>query len=57
MSRPSQHAPLADAPWSRVKNTSMYEGHIKGPTGDWLPSVFMGDSQHVTFEGLTPGTI
>lgn len=39
-----------------VKNTSMYEGRVKGPTGDWLPSVFTGDSQHITFEGLTPGT-
>jgi hypothetical protein len=29
-----------------VKNTSMYEGRIKGPTGDWMPSVFTGDSQH-----------
>lgn len=39
-----------------VKNTSMYEGRIKGPTGDWMPSIFTGDSQHITFEGLTPGT-
>ena len=39
-----------------VKNTSMYEGRIKGPTGDWLPSVFSGDSQHIRFTGLTPGT-
>ena len=39
-----------------VKNTSMYEGRIKGPTGDWLPSVFAGDSQHISFTGLTPGT-
>ena len=39
-----------------VKNTSMYEGRIKGPTGDWMPSVFSGDSQHITFDGLTPGT-
>jgi hypothetical protein len=38
-----------------VKNTSMYEGRAKGPTGDWLPSVFSGDSQHITFSGLTPG--
>ena len=38
-----------------VKNTSLYEGRIKGPTGDWLPSVFTGDSQHVEFNGLTPG--
>ena len=40
-----------------VKNTSLYEGRVKGPTGDWLPSIFTGDSQHITFEGLTPGTI
>lgn len=40
-----------------VKNTSLYEGRIKAPTGDWLPPVFTGDSQHVTFDGLTPGTI
>jgi len=39
-----------------VKNTSLYEGRAKGPTGDWLPSVFTGDSQHITFDGLTPGT-
>ncbi len=39
-----------------IKNTSMYEGRIKGPTGDWLPNVFTGDSQHITFNGLTPGT-
>jgi hypothetical protein len=38
-----------------VKNTSMYEGPIKGPTGD-ATSVFTGDSQHIVFEGLTPGT-
>jgi len=39
-----------------VKTTNMYEGRIKGPTGDWLPSVFTGDSQHIIFDGLTPGT-
>jgi hypothetical protein len=38
-----------------VKNTSMYEGRIKGADGNWLPSVFTGDSQHITFNGLTPG--
>jgi hypothetical protein len=27
-----------------MKNTSLYEGRIKGPTGDWMPSVFTGDS-------------
>src|SRR5438477_10215867 len=41
---------------SPVKNTKIYEGRIKGPTGDWLPSVFTGDSQHIIFDGLTPGT-
>jgi hypothetical protein len=40
-----------------VKNTSLYEGRIKGPTGDWLPSVFTGDSQHIEFNGLTPGLV
>ena len=41
-----------------VKNTNMYEGRIKGPTGDWMtPSVFTGDSQHINFAGLTPGTV
>jgi fibronectin type III domain protein len=38
-----------------VKNTSMYEGRIKPSDGDWLASIFSGDSQHVTFSGLTPG--
>jgi len=42
---------------SPVKTTNMYEGRIKGPTGDWLPSVFTGDSQHIIFSGLTPGTV
>lgn len=37
-----------------VKNTSMYEGRIK-LDADWQPSVFTGDSQHITFDGLTPG--
>jgi len=40
-----------------VKNTSLYEGRIKGATGDWLPSVFTGDSQHIEFNGLTPGLV
>ena len=40
-----------------VKNTSLYEGRIKGANGDWLPSVFTGDSQHITFGGLVPGTV
>ena len=40
-----------------VRNTSMDEGRIKGTDGNWLPSVFTGDSQHITFNGLTPGTV
>jgi hypothetical protein len=39
-----------------VKNTSMYEGRIKGVSGDWMPSIFDGDSQHIVFGGLTPGS-
>lgn len=42
---------------SPVKNTSMYEGRAKAANGDWLPSVFTGDSQHITFGGLTPGVV
>jgi hypothetical protein len=38
----------------KVKNASMYEGRIK-LTGDWMASIFTGDSQHITFDGLTPG--
>lgn len=38
-----------------VRNVNMYEGRIKPSDGDWLPSVFTGDSQHITFSGLTPG--
>src|SRR5438067_13031037 len=37
-----------------VKNTTMYEGRAKAD-GAWLPSVFTGDSQHIIFDGLTPG--
>ncbi len=37
-----------------VKNANMYEGHAK-LDGDWLPSIFSGDSRHIIFEGLTPG--
>jgi len=40
-----------------VKNTSLYEGRFKGPTGDWIGSVFSGDSKHIIFESLTPGLI
>ena len=39
-----------------IKNTSLYEGRIKEVTGDWITSVFTGDSQHITFDGLTRGT-
>jgi hypothetical protein len=43
---------------SPVKNTNMYEGRIKGPTGDWAsPGVFTGDSQHIIFNGLTAGVV
>jgi hypothetical protein len=38
-----------------VKNVNMYEGRIKPIDGDWLPSVFTGDSQHIIFNGLTRG--
>jgi len=38
-----------------VKNANMYEGRIKLTDGDWLPSVFTGDSQHIIFNGLTRG--
>ena len=38
-----------------VPNTNMYEGRIKLEGGDWLPSVFTGDSQHIIFAGLSPG--
>ena len=37
-----------------VRNANMYEGRIK-LDADWLSSVFTGDSQHIIFEGLTPG--
>ncbi len=38
-----------------VRNANMYEGRIKPSDGDWMPSVFTGDSQHIYFRGLTPG--
>lgn len=38
-----------------VKNAHMYEGRIKLSDGDWLPSVFSGDSKHINFNGLTRG--
>jgi hypothetical protein len=34
----------------------MYEGRAKPANGDWLPSVFGGDSRRVAFLGLTGGT-
>lgn len=41
-----------------VKNTSLYEGRIKlQSSGEWQPSIFTGDSQHITFTGLTPGVV
>jgi hypothetical protein len=36
-------------------DANMYEGRIKPSDGDWMPSVFTGDSQHIYFKGLTPG--
>ena len=39
-----------------VKNPNLYEIRAKPDGGDWLPSVFSGDSRHITFDGLTPGT-
>jgi hypothetical protein len=42
---------------ARVPNTRVYEGRIKASAGDWMRSVFTGDSQHITFDGLTPGTV
>ena len=38
-----------------VKNAKMYEGRIRLNDGDWLPSVFEGDSQRIIFSGLTRG--
>ena len=38
-----------------LRKASMYEGRIKPIDGDWMPSVFTGDSQHIIFEGLTAG--
>jgi len=40
---------------AQVRNTSTYEGCIKGLSGDWVPSIFDGDSHHITFNGLKPG--
>ena len=38
-----------------VKGANMYEGRIKLSDGEWLPSIFTGDSQHIIFDGLTRG--
>lgn len=41
-----------------IKNTNLYEGRAKLESSDtWLPSVFTGDSRHVIFSGLTPGSV
>jgi chitodextrinase len=39
-----------------VKNANTYEGRTKAANGEWLPSVFSGDSRRITFSGLSPGT-
>lgn len=41
-----------------IKNTNLYEGRasIDGGT-TWLPSVFTGNSRHILFNGLTPGSM
>jgi hypothetical protein len=40
-----------------IKNATMYEGRAKliEDGAAWLPSVFTGDSKHITFTGLTRG--
>jgi hypothetical protein len=38
-----------------VRNANMYEGRIKQDGGEWLPSVYTGDSQHIVFNGLLRG--
>jgi len=38
-----------------VRTANMYEGRVKLTDGDWLPSVFTGDSQRIIFGGLTRG--
>jgi hypothetical protein len=40
-----------------VKNANMYEGRAKAGNGDWLPSIFAGDSRRILFNNLTPGTM
>ena len=38
-----------------IDNANTYEGRARLSDGDWLPSVFTGDSQHIRFEGLAHG--
>jgi hypothetical protein len=38
-----------------VRNANMYEGRAKQESGEWLPSVYTGDSQHIVFNGLLRG--
>ena len=33
----------------------MYEGRARQDGGEWLPSVYTGDSQHIVFNGLLRG--
>lgn len=41
-----------------IKNANLYEGRASADGGStWLPSVFSGDSRHITFKGLTPGAM
>ena len=43
---------------SPVKNTNLYEGRAKLEGSEtWLSSVFTGDSRHIIFSGLTPGSM
>ena len=39
-----------------VKNTSLYEIRAMPDGGDWLPSMYSGDSRNISITGLTPGT-
>ena len=40
-----------------IANCNMYEGHATPDGGAVMPSVFTGDSQHIYFNDLTPGTM
>jgi hypothetical protein len=40
-----------------VRNANMYEGRAKTGSGDWLPSIFVGDSRRILFNNLTPGAM